>query len=456
MSISRFYRNSSHILISIIIVVLIISMIFIFKNNNLKNNSRRKILSSTEWRGSINVYIVGTAGTTVKAEKLLRGLRVNVRAAERLEKSGVEWADVVLVDSGWLRSSGVKYKSILVGALRAGKPVASYGFNAANRLIGAVGKNFFLEELTLTVGGEPLDGKTPNLELPVKARLFAVVARRGEGRLLVPDYLVIVRDEGDLRRDLVDLLNWLVELGVVGGSREVHSITEINGFRYVGSIGWKYYYIRYCGNSVGDLQVRSKYYYYGGYVGGVFYKWFLIYVNHLTTGYGDAAWCGSCLYANWALHESVTRIDGHTDLFPGQVFDDMGPKNARTCVSGISYEVSAGVNGPPPSGTVGASVSVSYNPNQISYTSSVNTATGVVRWTHSPCQHAADTTWWVEPSAIFYLDPTKDFGYEPLAVTHYYYSEVKGYTTPQCGGVDYASGQASYTAYVKSTGVGQG
>ncbi|RLE61579.1 MAG: hypothetical protein DRJ35_00225 [Thermoprotei archaeon] len=134
----------------------------------------------------------------------------------------------------------------------------------------------------------------------------------------------------------------------------------------------------------------------------------------------------------------------------------MEPKNARTCVSSISYDVSAGVNGPPTSGAVGASVSVSYNPCRISYISTVNTATGIVKWTHSPCQHVPDTTWWVEPSARFYLDPMKDFGYEPLVTTHYYYSKIKGYTTPQCGGTAYVYKQTSYTAYVRSTEVNQG
>jgi len=171
----------------------------------------------------------------------------------------------------------------VIDVIRSGKPLASFGFDAGNRLVEFVGKTFFLNELTLSVGKEPHSDKTPNLELPVEVKLFAIVARGSHGHLLVPDYLVILRDVEDVEKDIVDLLNWLVDLGVIGGMREHYGIAEINGFRYVGSIGWKFYYIKYCGNNVGDLQVRSKYYYHGERVGGVFYKWFLIYVNHLTT-----------------------------------------------------------------------------------------------------------------------------------------------------------------------------
>lgn len=463
----NFSKNNTRDLIIVLVLVLVITIAFNFEvnssfrkcacqNNKYPGKSDKVDLAwNARWIKPVNIYIIGTADTTGKAEKILHELGLNVRTSDKLDKSGIEWADVILIHSNWFKSIGPKYKSQIIGIIRSGKPLASYGFDAGNRLVEFVGKTFFLNELTLSVGEEPHSNKTPNLELPVEVKLFAIVAHGSQGHLLVPDYLVIVRDIEDLEKDAVNLINWLVDLGVIGGMKEHHSIT-VNGFRYVGSISWKFYYIKYCGNSVGDLQVRSKYYYHGEKIGGVFYKWFLIYVNHLTTGYSDATWCGACPYANWAFYKAITKIDGHTDTFPGQVFDDMGPKNARTCVNSISYVVSAGVNGPPPSGAVSASVSVSYNPNQISYTSIVNTATGVVKWTHSPCQHATDTTWWVEPSAIFYLDPTKDFGYEPLVITHYYYSKIKGYTTPQCGGTAYAYKQASYTAYVKSTGVSQG
>ncbi len=120
----------------------------------------------------------------------------------------------------------------------------------------------------------------------------------------------------------------------------------------------------------------------------------------------------------------------------------MGPKNAGTCISSIDYIVSTGVN------AISARVSASYNPEQVSYISSVNTATGVVKWTYFPCQHLTDTARQFISSAIFYLDSTKEYGHEPLVVTHHYYSEIKGYTIPRCGGVAYTYEQLSYIAYV--------
>ncbi|MHB9301743.1 hypothetical protein [Thermofilum pendens] len=415
-----------------------------------KDSNNTHLVQDAKWRKTVNVYVIGVGDRTGKAESALHKLGLNVKVSSVLDRSGIEWSDVVLIDSDWAGSIGVRYRELVKDTVRLRKPVACYGSDAGNKFIELVGRDFFLNELSLYIGGEPFSNKTPNLELPADVKLFSIITRRSQGDLLVPEYLVIESIEEDLERDIAELLNWLIDLGIVDGEVKHYSITEVNGFKYVGSIDWKTYYIKYCNNNVGKLQAKSEYYYYGERVGEVFYKWFLIYVNHLTTGYGATTWCGACPYANWALHKAKTEIDGHTDTFPGQVFDDMGPINAMTCVSSISYEVSAEVSG------VIARVSVSYNPNQMSYTSSVDVDTGIVKWIHSPCQHVTDTTWRVEPSAIFYLDPRKEYGYEPLIVTHYFYSEVKGYTTPRCGGTAYTYGQSSYTAYVKSSEVSQG
>ena len=375
-------------------------------------------------------------------------IKAECKITSKPSKNGIEWADIVLIDSDWTRSIGVKYKRFIINVIKLGKPLACYGPNAGNKLIELIGQDFFLDELTLYVGGEPFSNKTPNIELPAEVKLFSIVTRRSQSGLLVPDYLVIVRDVEDLERDIVELLNWLVDLSIIDGEVEHYSITEVNGFKYVGSIGWKFFYIKYCNNDVGELQVRSRYYYYGEEVSGIFYRWFLILAEHSTIGYRDLTWCRACPYASWFLYKAKTEIDGHTDIFPGQIFEDMGPKNAGTCISSINYVVFTGIN------AINTKVSASYSPNRISYTSSVNTAAGVVKWIYFSCQHATDITRQFVSSAIFYLDPMKEYGYEPLVVTHYYYSEIKGYTIPQCEGTAYTCKQTSYTAYVRGLKMG--
>ncbi|MFB0543295.1 MAG: hypothetical protein ACETVR_00795, partial [Candidatus Bathyarchaeia archaeon] len=133
---------------------------------------------------------------------------------------------------------------------------------------------------------------------------------------------------------------------------------------------------------------------------------------------------------------------------------DMGPKNPLSCVSIISYTASAGVSGPPPTGTVSVGVTVTYSPSQMSHTSTVNTQTGVVEWTHKPCQYVEQQTWWVEPSAIFSLDPNKAGGFEPMIFDHRFTSEVR-YSWGIFSGNVYVSGSTSYIAAVYSTHVSE-
>jgi len=456
------YNIKTIILSTISILTLVTSLAFSYYFNNLftkcppcyntdlQYDDSAILIQRIRWKKPVNIYVINSGDRASKTENVLQKIGLDVKITSKPSKSGIEWADIVLIDSDWTRSIGVKYKRFIINVIKLGKPLTCYGPDAGNKFIELIGQDFFLDELTLYVGGEPFSDKTPNLKLPAEVKLFSIVTCRSQGGLLVPDYLIIIRDVEDLERDIVELLNWLVDLGIIDGEVEHHSITEVNGFKYVGSIGWKFFYIRYCNNDVGELQVRSRYYYYGEEVSGVFYSWFLILSEHSTIGYRDLTWCRACPYASWVLYKAKTEVDGHTDIFPGQIFEDIGPKNAGTCISSINYVVSTGIN------AINTKVSASYNPNRISYTSSVNTAAGVVEWTYFSCQHATDITRQFVSSAIFYLDPMKEYGYEPLVVTHYYYSEIKGYTIPQCGGTAYTYKQISYTAYVKNSGVSQG
>jgi len=52
----------------------------------------------------VNIYVIGIADTAGKAEKILSRLGLNVRTSVKLDKSGIEWTDVILINSNWFKS----------------------------------------------------------------------------------------------------------------------------------------------------------------------------------------------------------------------------------------------------------------------------------------------------------------------------------------------------------------
>lgn len=375
--------------------------------------------------------LVGSPEELTSAQNALYELGVPLQTSDSPTLSAIRNATVTLMHVAWMRRLGTEFKSLFEAALESSKLLSVYGDDSGNVFIQTISESFMRDRLAVVVG-EPTDIATKSVR-PVFSSgtaLYAIYAKNGDPRL-IPSQLIIQGGFGDVKRHIINLLNWVRDLGIISNVEPVErSITEINGFQFIGSIDWKFYNMCHCDHQIGDLQVRGKYYYYSETISGTTYKWFLAYINHLTTGYDQNYWCGWSYYDGWAFsgrNGAYTRIDGKTDEYAGQVFDDMGPKNPQNCVSSIPYTVSAGVGCPPPTGTVSASVGVTYNPNQMSHTSTVNTQTGWVEWTHKPCQYVEGQTWWVEPSAIFYLDPNKQGGVEPMIFNHQYKSGVRIY-----------------------------
>ncbi len=312
---SNYNINKTIILSIILVLTLIASLAFSYHSNDTltkyprynsdhQYNGNSNLIQYIRWRKPVNIYVIGTSDRTSKIENVLQKLGLNVKISSKPCKSGIKWADVVLIDSDWAGSVGVEYKNFIISVIRLGKPLACYGSDAGNKFVELIGQDFILNELTLYIGGKLFSDKTPNLELPAEVKLFSIVTHRSQGGLLIPDYLVITRDLEDPERDIIELLNWLVDLGIIDGEVKHHSITEINGFKYLGSIGWKSYYIKYCDNNIGELQARSKYYYYEEEIDEALHKWFLIFAEHSTTGYRNSTWCKACPYANWVFIQS--------------------------------------------------------------------------------------------------------------------------------------------------------
>lgn len=185
-----------------------------------------------------------------------------------------------------------------------------------------------------------------------------------------------------------------------------NSITRLEGFEFLGYIGWKH-----SNTYIGEQWVKTEYYYAEAESGGNKYRFYLAYNMHSQE-----------YYVPLGIPLTFTTVtDWKTSTYSGQVLWDWGPKNWG-CDATVSIELSAG--------KAGAGVGISYSaPLGAAFCHYDNTdpGDGVFAVTHQVTGIVLPfITYTVEPSSIGLLDPTKPGGSLPMIVSHRFVGSYGG------------------------------
>lgn len=292
---------------------------------------------------------------------------------------------------------------------------------------------------------EPPVSSDKHRALAVKPEIFKA---RALGFGFNPSGFMVIEDLRYFDETLLLALKWA---GFIGGSDIKDSglskvlgstsIVSIEGFKYIGYIGWitTNFTGSVCGEVTGYMAVKVDYYANTTTIAGKTYHGFLAHIEHSAKGYKTT--CCQFIFCSTINHYPkifISKTDWHTDIFPGQVLDDRQPKNTGSA-STITY-------------------TVSWNPGfqfatgdraVVSYSTSTSTAItqpnypyyawygisdppyGVVAVKHElqlPKDYDVSqlnyVLFTVEPSSIGFLDPDKPGGILPMVVSHYFETEL--------------------------------
>ena len=188
-----------------------------------------------------------------------------------------------------------------------------------------------------------------------------------------------------------------------------NSITRLEGFKFLGFIGWKH-----SNMYIGEQWVKTEYYYAEAESGGNKYRFYLAYNIHSQKYYVSLG----------VPLTFATVTDWKTRTYSGQVLWDWGPKNWG-CGGTVSIELSAG--------GAGASVGISYSAPLgavFCYYDNTDPGDGVFAVTHQVTGISLPfVTYTVGPSSIGLLDPTRPGGGLPMIVSHRFTGSYGGAIT---------------------------
>ena len=284
-----------------------------------------------------------------------------------------------------------------------------------------------IPELLEKVGGA---GKTLNVVIhPELFRAEAIVFTFNPNGIIVIEEMV----------DPAEMLSLAYAMYVTAGKVEDEvkelvenygSIVANQGFEFVGYIGWiaADFVGSVCNEVTGYMAVKVDYY----YVKGRYEAW-LAHVKHGVAGYrtncplGPVPW-----YVDHYPKRFLTVTSWGTDVWPGQVLFDWGPKNIGTAAT-ITYTMSAAVTvGPAPSVTIQYSVGITEpNAPYFEWYDESDPPRGVHRVEHILVvpegydrPKLSGRLFVVEPASIGILDPSKPYGYPPVILSHVFYAEL--------------------------------
>jgi hypothetical protein len=203
-------------------------------------------------------------------------------------------------------------------------------------------------------------------------------------------------------------------------------IKDSQNYKYIGYVGWKtaYFKGRGCGETTGYMSVMVKYYYTEVNTPTTKYHSWLAYPQHSAKGYKTSCWG---ITWNHYPKTFISVTDWKTSIWPGQVLDDWGPKNAGTAAT-ITFTVTSGVSlgYRTAYATIEYSVSI-IEPNgpYFEWFDKSDPPYGIAKAEHNvkvPSGYAVsklnDVLFTVEPSSTGFLDPNKPGGYLPMIVYH--------------------------------------
>ncbi len=220
---------------------------------------------------------------------------------------------------------------------------------------------------------------------------------------------------------------------------------------FTGQVGWfsaNAYDI--WGGNVGTHQVQETFYQFSQVSGGLTYSWALTYVQHYTTSHCPSWWEGC-----WAPQKTIENIVAHSDQWPGQHLWDAQP-TGQGCLPNcptISYSISTGLQGQQPTASFSDTYSFSAG-ETVNFNYLGDGTIGSTQWTHSisnmsPNFH--DTTFSMEPSTIYLLDPTKAGSQWPLITNNHFSAWYQGCGLIWCLGSVYQAGDINFGMFIYNT-----
>lgn len=368
-----------------------------------------------------SVYILGAASDTAALAAALANAHFTTAIRDRPNLLEMGNYNIILMHSGWIRQNVVNYRSTIEYLLnKGGIAVTAFGSDAGNALT-SISSNFLATRaavypgMVVQNGTAPVKAVAPTLPSDVVTYSLYTLAT---GWARIPTMSFIYEGNSTTSESIVspvqDIWNTIVSYtpswlkGITTGLTETpHSLTK-NGFTFMGQIGWKSASIYFdSGALMGTHQVMVQYYQTSQVSGGYTYYWVLNYVQHWTTGHCGNFWEGCA-----GPEATSEHIDGITPTWPGQLLFSSGPTGSYSNQGTVSYQLTVG--------TTGASASVTYTPpapGTYGWSFQGDGVAGTNTWSMSITQASHDTTYSLEPSTIYELDPTKSGGVLPL-VTH--------------------------------------
>jgi len=314
---------------------------------------------------------------------------------------------MLVISSDWLKMFGNEYRGAIINAMQRGLPVMAIGPDAGNSLLTVVG-NLIASKAALIVGIPTGNGKQLRPELPtnVVALEIAMIPIRNATRY--PTIWEVYVNTPPTNITYAVLRAWK-DYNTARAFQQYESSLSVNiqGFNYVGHVGW-YATNTYdwYGNLAGQQALSVDFYYTFYYITAKNnYYFFLNLVKHDVTGFPTH------LSGAFTPCVATEAVNGYTSKWPGQVLFYSAPIGGSSNQVTISYE-EIGLFGKE-GVVVGETITQgSVNWNYLSFP-----AEGQDEWTWTFNNPSYGITYKLVPADIFQLNPNLPGGIPPLYET---------------------------------------
>jgi len=314
---------------------------------------------------------------------------------------------MLVISSDWLRMFGNEYRGAIINTMQRGLPVMAVGPNAGNSLLTVVG-NLITSKAALIVGIPTGNGKQLRPELPtnVAALEIAMIPMRNATRY--PTIWEVYVNTPPTNITYAVLRAWK-DYNTARAFQQYESSLSVNiqGFNYVGHVGW-YATNTYdwYGNLAGQQALSVDFYYTFYYITAKNnYYFFLNLVKHDVTGFPTH------LSGAFTPCVAIEAVNGYTYKWPGQVLFYSAPIGGSSNQVTISYE-EIGLFG-----KEGVVVGETITQGSVNWNYLSNPIEGQDKWTWTFNNPSTDTTYTLVPADIFQLNPNLPGGQPPLIET---------------------------------------
>jgi len=404
--------RTKYTLLALVVAVIITAVLVVprvlpgIHHESVNTYSLEELLSGVP---TPTVCIVGYA-TNPYIDNLTAGLgKVSVpyTVITSISNQTISRCSMLVISSDWLRMFGNEYRGAIINTMQRGLPVMAVGPNAGNSLLTVVG-NLITSKAALIVGIPTGNGKQLRPELPtnVAALEIAMIPMRNATRY--PTIWEVYVNTPPTNITYAVLRAWK-DYNTARAFQQYESSLSVNiqGFNYVGHVGW-YATNTYdwYGNLAGQQALSVDFYYTFYYITAKNnYYFFLNLVKHDVTGFPTH------LSGAFTPCVAIEAVNGYTYKWPGQVLFYSAPIGGSSNQVTISYE-EIGLFG-----KEGVVVGETITQGSVNWNYLSNPIEGQDKWTWTFNNPSTDTTYTLVPADIFQLNPNLPGGQPPFYET---------------------------------------